>query len=57
MMGLTPFFHSFGFMLMFLNIIRGKRMVVIRKFHLKIFLESIVKYQVLYATLLENIGY
>lgn len=46
MMGLTPFFHSFGFMLMFLNIIRGKRMVVIRKFHLKIFLESIVKYQI-----------
>lgn len=32
-------------------------MVVIRKFHLKIFLESIVKYQVLYLTLIENTGY
>ncbi|XP_050296214.1 uncharacterized protein LOC126736057 [Anthonomus grandis grandis] len=46
MMGLTPFFHSFGFMLMFLNIIRGKKMVVIRRFQLKMFLDSIVKYNI-----------
>ncbi|XP_030755680.1 luciferin 4-monooxygenase [Sitophilus oryzae] len=44
--GLTPFFHSFGFMLMFLNIIRGKKMAVIGKFKLKVFLDTIVKYKV-----------
>ncbi|XP_072382627.1 luciferin 4-monooxygenase [Diabrotica undecimpunctata] len=46
MMGFIPFFHSFGFMLMFLNILRGKRMVVLGRFKPKIFLESIVKYKV-----------
>ncbi|XP_060526778.1 uncharacterized protein LOC132702259 [Cylas formicarius] len=44
MMGLTPFFHSFGFMLMFLNILRGKKMVVLSKFHVKFFLDAIIKY-------------
>ncbi|XP_066245232.1 luciferin 4-monooxygenase-like [Euwallacea similis] len=46
MMGLTPFFHSFGFMVMFLNIIRGKKLVVIRKFNIKLFLDAIVKYKI-----------
>lgn len=46
MMGLIPFFHSFGFMLMFLNIMRGKTMVVLSKFKPVIFLEAIVKYKV-----------
>lgn len=46
MMGLIPFFHSFGFMLMFLNIMRGKTMVVLSKFIPKIFLEAVVKYKV-----------
>ncbi|KAL1510017.1 hypothetical protein ABEB36_004675 [Hypothenemus hampei] len=45
-MGLTPFFHSFGFMLMFVNIVRGKKMVVIRKFQTKLFLDAIVRYKV-----------
>lgn len=46
MIGLTPFFHSFGFMLMFLNILRGKKMVVIRKFNVKLLLDSVVKYKI-----------
>lgn len=46
MMGLIPFFHSFGFMLMFLNILRGKKMVVLNKFKPKIFLDAIVKHKV-----------
>lgn len=46
MMGLIPFFHSFGFMLMFLNLLRGKKMVVLGKFKPKIFLDAIVKYKV-----------
>uniref|UniRef100_A0A6P7H3I2 4-coumarate--CoA ligase 1 n=1 Tax=Diabrotica virgifera virgifera TaxID=50390 RepID=A0A6P7H3I2_DIAVI len=46
MMGLIPFFHSFGFMLMFLNLLRGKCMVVLGRFKPKIFLESVVKYKV-----------
>lgn len=46
MMGLIPFFHSFGFMLMFLNILRGKTMVVLSKFKPVVFLEAIVKYKV-----------
>lgn len=46
MMGLVPFFHSFGFMLMFLNVLRGKTMIVLSKFHTKVFLEAIVKYKV-----------
>ncbi|XP_057660898.1 uncharacterized protein LOC130896667 isoform X1 [Diorhabda carinulata] len=46
MMGLIPFFHSFGFMLMFLNLLRGKKMVVLGKFKPKIFLESIEKFKV-----------
>lgn len=48
MMGLIPFFHSFGFMLMFLNIMRGKTMVVLSRFKPKIFLEAIVKHKVSY---------
>lgn len=48
MMGLIPFFHSFGFMLMFLNIMRGKTMVVLSKFKPKPFLDAIVKYKVTY---------
>lgn len=52
MMGLIPFFHSFGFMLMFLNILRGKTMVVLSKFKPVIFLETIVKYKVLKAILI-----
>lgn len=51
MIGLVPFFHSFGFMLMFLNIVRGKTMIVIRKFSAKLFLDSIVKYRVKKHTL------
>lgn len=46
MMGLIPFFHSFGFMLMFLNLLRGKKMVVLGKFKPKTFLESIEKFKV-----------
>ncbi|CAG9818024.1 unnamed protein product [Phaedon cochleariae] len=46
MMGLIPFFHSFGFMLMFLNLLRGKTMVVLGKFKPKIFLDAVVNYKV-----------
>ncbi|CAH0559648.1 unnamed protein product [Brassicogethes aeneus] len=46
MMGLVPFFHSFGFMLMFLNVIRGKLMVVISKFKPKVFLDAVINYKV-----------
>ncbi|KAG5882798.1 hypothetical protein JTB14_035628 [Gonioctena quinquepunctata] len=46
MMGLIPFFHSFGFMLMFLNLLRGKMMVVLGKFRPKLFLEAIQKFKV-----------
>lgn len=46
MMGLIPFFHSFGFMLMFLNILRGKMMIVLSKFRVKVFLDAIVNYKV-----------
>lgn len=45
-MGLAPFFHSLGFMLMFLNLLRGKKMVVFSRFKTKIFLDSILKYKV-----------
>ncbi|KAJ8917191.1 hypothetical protein NQ315_012683 [Exocentrus adspersus] len=44
--GLTPFFHSFGFMLLFLNTLRGKKMVVISKFKPKLFLDVLVKYKI-----------
>lgn len=44
-MGLAPFFHSLGFMLMFLNILRGKKMVVFSKFKTKTFLDAIIKYK------------
>ncbi|XP_066145107.1 luciferin 4-monooxygenase-like isoform X2 [Euwallacea fornicatus] len=44
--GLNPFFHSFGFMVMFLNLIRGKKLVVLRKFNIKLFLDAIVDYKI-----------
>ncbi|XP_008190478.2 uncharacterized protein LOC662698 [Tribolium castaneum] len=46
MMGLAPFFHSMGFMLMFLNLLRGKKMVVLSRFKTKIFLDAIIKYKI-----------
>ncbi|XP_044258006.1 4-coumarate--CoA ligase 1-like [Tribolium madens] len=45
-MGLAPFFHSMGFMLMFLNLLRGKKMVVLSRFKTKIFLDAIIKYKI-----------
>ncbi|KAK9871403.1 hypothetical protein WA026_011656 [Henosepilachna vigintioctopunctata] len=44
--GIIPFFHSFGFMTMFLNVLRGKTMVVFNKFKPKIFLDAVVKYEI-----------
>ncbi|KAL3280308.1 hypothetical protein HHI36_017797 [Cryptolaemus montrouzieri] len=44
--GIIPFFHSFGFMTMFLNILQGKPYVVLKKFIPKLFLDVIVKYKV-----------
>lgn len=46
MIGLVPFFHSFGFMLMLLNILRGKTMIVLGRFRPKPFLDTLVKYRV-----------
>lgn len=44
--GLTPFFHSMGFMSMYMNFIAGNLVVVMRKFKTKLFLEGIAKYKV-----------
>lgn len=41
-----PFFHSFGFMSMFLNLIRGRKYVFLKKFNARVFLDAIVKYKV-----------
>ncbi|KAF7268251.1 hypothetical protein GWI33_018613 [Rhynchophorus ferrugineus] len=46
MIGLNPFFHSFGFMLMIMNLVRGKTMLVIRKYSLKLLLDTLVKYKI-----------
>ncbi|XP_044760951.1 bacitracin synthase 3-like [Coccinella septempunctata] len=46
MIGIAPFFHSFGFLTMFLHLLRGKTMVVFKKFSLKLFLDSILKYRI-----------
>lgn len=46
MIGLMPFFHAFGFMLMFLNLVRGKTIIILDKFKPKVFLNAIVKYKV-----------
>lgn len=44
--GITPFFHSFGYMQLILKIFGGKTSVVMRKFGPKTFLDAIVKYKV-----------
>nr|CAI5858416.1 unnamed protein product [Callosobruchus analis] len=41
-----PLFHGFGFMLMYMNLIRGKSVVLLDKFQPRVFLEAIVKYRV-----------
>lgn len=46
MIGLNPFFHSMGFMLIIMNLIRGKTMLVIRKYSLQLLLDTIVRYKV-----------
>ncbi|XP_045474910.1 4-coumarate--CoA ligase 1-like [Harmonia axyridis] len=46
MVGVTPFYHSFGFLTMFTHLLRGKTLVVFRKYKLKIFLDAIVKYKI-----------
>ncbi|KAJ8947061.1 hypothetical protein NQ318_019955 [Aromia moschata] len=45
-LGLVPFFHSFGFMLLFLNMLMGKKVVVITRFRPKPFLEAMKKHRV-----------
>lgn len=45
-MGLAPFFHSMGFMVMMLNLLGGKKFIIQGKFHPRRFLENIVKYKV-----------
>ncbi|KAJ8976963.1 hypothetical protein NQ317_010160 [Molorchus minor] len=35
LIGLVPFFHSFGFMMMFLNLLGGKKIVVMSRFNSK----------------------
>lgn len=42
----VPFFHSFGFMTMYLNLIRGRKYLVVRRFSPRTFLDAIVKYKV-----------
>ncbi|VEN46207.1 unnamed protein product [Callosobruchus maculatus] len=41
-----PLFHAFGFMLMYMNLIRGKSVILLDKFQPRVFLEAIVKYRV-----------
>ncbi|VEN46206.1 unnamed protein product [Callosobruchus maculatus] len=41
-----PIFHAFGFILMYINLIRGKSIVLLDKFQPRVFLEAIVKYRV-----------
>lgn len=42
-----PFFHSFGFMTMYLNLLRGRKFVFLKKFKARTLLDVIVKYKVL----------
>lgn len=44
--GLTPFFHSMGFMTMYMNCLGGNLIIVIKKFKAKLFLEAIEKFKV-----------
>lgn len=41
-----PFFHSFGFMTMFLNLLRGRKFVFLKKFNARVFLDAVVHYKV-----------
>lgn len=43
---LIPFFHSFGYMQMMLNLLAGRKTVVFRKFIPKLFLDVLVKHQI-----------
>lgn len=45
-MGLAPFFHSMGFMVMMLNLLGGKKFIIQGRFHPRKFLENIAKYKV-----------
>lgn len=44
--GLTPFFHSMGFMSMYMNMLATNLVIVISKFKTKLFFEAISKYQI-----------
>lgn len=44
--GLTPFFHSFGYMQLIMGLFGGAKVIVFKKFNAKLFLEAIVKYEV-----------
>lgn len=44
--GLIPFFHGFGYMQLIANIVSGRRMIVFKRFVPKLFLDSIVKYEI-----------
>lgn len=44
--GLVPFFHSMGFMIMILSLIGGRKLVVVRRFNMKQLLQSIQDHKV-----------
>ncbi|XP_018320082.1 4-coumarate--CoA ligase 1 [Agrilus planipennis] len=44
--GVIPFFHSMGFMFMFLSLLKGTKFIVLKKFNPKLYLECIQKYKV-----------
>lgn len=46
LIGIVPFFHSFGFMLLFMNILRGKTMICMDKFSPLQFLDVLVRYKI-----------
>ncbi|CAH1972296.1 unnamed protein product [Acanthoscelides obtectus] len=46
MLVVMPLFHGFGFTLMYMNLIRGKSLILLDKFKPRTFLEALVKYRV-----------
>lgn len=52
--GIVPFFHSMGLMVMTLSLLGGRTMIIIKKFNLRQFLQIIQDYKVIYLNLRIN---
>lgn len=46
MLGVLPFYHMFGFGMLWVNILNGGNTIVIRKYQPNIFLKSLADYKV-----------